>query len=644
MISVFHRSIRTVVWVAFALLALLPILALVHVGLLFLNAEHSGMHTAQMLGLVFFAFCCLACGLVVLLHVANHLKDLTFSGHQFSDGVLQDLAATEKGSRPPGIQNELVSLTHLLGRIQNEFTSNLDELQTQAAFLENLRRVLDYTADMVVILDQRNQVLFSNRSAREKLGVLPDASLVHSLAEGVLEHGDALRLTAIFEGWDVCDREFKFSRADDGQPLNVHCLLTVVPLAEGARNKIIVLRDITERTHMERQLYRSEQLAALGQLISGVAHELNNPLAAVLGFAEICRDPQLSRDEIQRNLAVIEREANRTAHIVENLLNFSRQRAAKRSPVAMHDLLERCFSLITYNFRVNNIQIRRHFYPDLPMLEVDEYQIQQVFMNLIINAAQAMRDAHTPKPTLDVTTRLSHDGAWAEIEIADNGPGIARENMHRLFEPFYTTKKDDQGTGLGLTVSRGIIRNHHGDITVSSEFEQGTSFTIRLSLSLTNGLGVRDGLPGDAQGRHATPRLVGRILVIDDEPSILDMTRLALGSYGLEVHTAASLAEAIGLIKEWRFDAILADVRLPDGEGTAILDYLRGTHPELFEKVLFASGDPGVFNRLQKQFGNRLRTINKPFHVNELYELLRRLLPAPAAAATSRQTAGILTV
>lgn len=644
MISVFHRSIRTVVWVAFALLALLPILALVRLGMLFLDADHSGMHTAQMLGLILFAFCCLACGLVVLLHVANKLKDLTSSGHQFSDGVLQDLAATETGNRSPGIQNELVSLTHILGRIQNEFTSNLNELQKQAAFLENLCRVLNCTADMVVILDQRNQVLFSNRSAREKLGVLPDSSLAHSLAEGVLAHADALRLTAIFEGWDVCDREFQFSRADDDQPLNVHCLLTVVPLAAGDRNKIIVLRDVTERTHMERQLYRSEQLAALGQLISGVAHELNNPLAAVLGFAEICRDPHLSREEIQRNLAVIEREANRTAHIVENLLNFSRQRAAKRSAVAMHDLLERCFSLITYNFRVNNIQIRRHFYPDLPMLEVDEYQIQQVFMNLIINAAQAMRDAHTPNPTLDVTTRLSDDGAWAEIEIADNGPGIARENMHRLFEPFYTTKKDDQGTGLGLTVSRGIIRNHNGDITVSSEFEQGTSFTIRLSLSLANGLGGRNG--GDAvaaQGRDATPRLAGRILVIDDEPSILDMTRLALGPYGLEVHTAASLAEAIGLIKEWRFDAIIADVRLPDGEGTAILDYLQGTHPELFDKVLFASGDPGVLNRLQKQFGNRLRTINKPFHVNELCAILRRLLPAPATTAP-RQTDGVLAV
>lgn len=643
MISVFHRSIRTVVWVAFALLALLPILALVRVGMLFLETDHSGLHTAQMLGLAVFAFCCLACGLIVLLHVANKLKELTFSGHRFSGGGLLGLAAAGTQNASPNIQNELVSLSHILGRIQSEFTNNLNELQKQAAFLENLRRVMDCTADMVVILDQRNQVLFSNRSAREKLGVLPDANLAHALAEGVLEHADALRLTAIFEGWDVCDREFKFSRADDGQPLNVHCLLTVVPLAEGARNKIIVLRDVTERTHMERQLYRSEQLAALGQLISGVAHELNNPLAAVLGFAEICRDPQLSREEIQRNLAVIEREANRTAHIVENLLNFSRQRAAKRSPVAMHDLLERCFSLITYNFRVNNIQIRRHFYPDLPMLEVDEYQIQQVFMNLIINAAQAMRDAHISKPTLDVTTRLSDDGAWAEVEITDNGPGVARENMHRLFEPFYTTKKDDQGTGLGLTVSRGIIRNHHGDITVSSEPGQGTSFTIRLSLSLANGRGVPDGGPLAAQGHAATPRLTGRILVIDDEPSILDMTRLALGPFGLEVHTAASLAEAIGLIKERHFDAIIADVRLPDGEGTAILDYLRGAHPELFEKVLFASGDPGVLNQLQKQFNNRLRTINKPFHVNELCTILRRLLPAPAGAA-ARQTDGVQAV
>ena len=340
-LSVFHRSIRNIVWVAFALLALLPILALLRMGMLFLSPATGGSHTTEMTALALFAVISLACGMLVLTHIANKLKDLNRSGQHFNGLAAGKNAAARPEDGHANIQSELVSLTSILSHIQNEFSRNLDELQKQAAFLENLRRVLDCTADMVIILDGRNQVLFSNRTAREKLGALPDASLAHSLAEGLLNTADAMRLTTVFESWESCDREFQFPRTDDGLPMSVHCLLTVVPLADGGRNKIIVLRDITERRHMERQLYRSEQLAALGQLISGVAHELNNPLAAVLGFAEICRDPKLSREELQRNLAVIEREASRTAHIVENLLNFSRQRAAKRSLVALHDLLER---------------------------------------------------------------------------------------------------------------------------------------------------------------------------------------------------------------------------------------------------------------------------------------------------------------
>jgi len=630
-LSVFHRSIRNVVWVAFALLALLPILALLRMGMLFLSPAASGSHTTEMTALALFAAICLACGMLVLMHIANKLKDLTQKGQHFNDLATGKNAAARPEDGHANIQSELVSLTSILSHIQNEFSHNLDELQKQAAFLENLRRVLDCTADMVIILDGRNQVLFSNRTAREKLGALPDASLAHSLAEGLLSNADAMRLTTVFESWESCDREFQFPRTDDGLPMSVHCLLTVVPLADGGRNKIIVLRDITERRHMERQLYRSEQLAALGQLISGVAHELNNPLAAVLGFAEICRDPKLSREELQRNLAVIEREASRTAHIVENLLNFSRQRAAKRSLVALHDLLERCFSLVTYNFRVNNITVRRHFDPALPMLEGDEYQIQQVFMNLIINAAQAMHDARTPEPTLEVTTRLDVAAQYAEIEIADNGPGISPEGMRRLFEPFYTTKKDDQGTGLGLAVSRGIIRNHHGDITACSEHGHGARFTIRLPVHAVNADGESEVTTTAGDGRAPLLHLSGRILVIDDEPSILDMTRLALSPFGLSVHTAASVAEAVGLIREHPFDVVIADVRLPDGEGTTILEHLRRERPELADKVLFASGDPGVLARLQKQYGNRLHTIRKPFHVNELCAILGGLLPIEGA-------------
>ncbi len=463
--SLFHRNFQALLWVSFSLLAVLPILAIFRIWLLFYEAAGSTLATVEIGALIAFVAASLACGFVVLRSFGSTLRHLSETS-----AALDRLAppALHAGAKPDEIriQNELISLTQSLNRIHSEFSKNMEEARNQAQFLENLQNVMSHSSDMILILDSKNHITFSNRAAREKLGLLPDQNMRHALAEGLLGAEDGRRIAAILEAWTPVDEDLVCARATGGS-LHIHCILTIVENDGGKnRSKIVVLRDFTERKRMERQLYRSEQLAALGQLISGVAHELNNPLSAVLGFSELCRDPRISKEELEHNLNILEREASRTACIVENLLNFSRQRTNRRGPADVHELLERCFSLLSYNFRTNSIAVQRRYAESIPVMELDEYQIQQVFMNLIINAVQAMRDARVIAPQITVATSVCNDGRELLIEIADNGPGIPPHLLPHIFDPFFTTKSDDQGTGLGLTVSQEIIRSHGGDVSV----------------------------------------------------------------------------------------------------------------------------------------------------------------------------------
>ncbi len=628
--SLFERRIRALIWASFALLALLPVLSMTRIWLVARDPEVSQfLRGIEICTLAAFIVCCLIAGLTVLLSIANRLRDLT----EKTAGLGRHPAADGEASAPATggseARNELASLTDSLSRVQVDFLKNLQQLQQQATFLDNLQHVLNHTSDMVMMLNERNSISFSNQTAREKLGILPDTSVRHSLAEGLLRKTDAERLSGLLENWQDIDEILEFARAD-GSRLYVHCIQTVVNLQNQDRSKIIILRDMTERKQMENQLFRSEQLAALGQLISGVAHELNNPLAAVLGFAELCRDERIRRDDLNRNLEIIEREARRTAHIVENLLNFSRQRDTRRVPVNIHDLLERCFTLLAYNFRTNNITVRRNYMTSMPLLELDEFQVQQVFMNLIINAAQAMHDAGTPCPCITVETTATADRKGVRISIGDNGPGIPAELLARVFEPFFTTKQESHGTGLGLTVSRGIIRSHNGDVVVSSRAGAGATFTIQLPLpeSLT--------LPETAvSGTPAKGKMRGRVLAVDDEPSILAMTSQVLSRQGIEVVTSTTVAESLILLQQQEFDVIVTDIRMPDGNGTQLRDFLQIFRPESRCRVLYVTGDPNVTSGMKKRLGD-VPVLIKPFHVQELVNAVTQLLESAKAPVGSK--------
>jgi len=229
---------------------------------------------------------------------------------------------------------------------------------------------------------------------------------------------------------------------------------------------------------MEERLVVTDRLASIGELASGVAHELNNPLTGVIGFSEMLLKKDIS-EEIKKNLEIINREAQRTAQIVRNPLTFARRHETTKEPVDINQAIQSVLDLRAYEQKVHNIEVVANFDPNLPKITADLFRLQQVFINLIINAEHFMTEAHG-RGTLTITTEK--DGDVIRASFTDDGPGIRKENMSHLFDPFFTTKEVGKGTGLGLSICHGIISEHGGKIYAESVQKKGATFTLELPI------------------------------------------------------------------------------------------------------------------------------------------------------------------
>jgi signal transduction histidine kinase len=266
----------------------------------------------------------------------------------------------------------------------------------------------------------------------------------------------------------------------DGSPITV--AVTITPVRD-SNNKVIyfdgILEDITETKRIQEHLLLSDRLASVGQLASGIAHELNNPLTSVIGFSEILMKSPLP-EETREDLKIVHDEARRASQIVKGLLAFARKDAAKKELLDLHSVLESVLRLRSYEQKVNNITLKTELAENLPPVMGNAAQIQQVFINLIINAEQEMIRAHG-KGTLTITSGVIQDGV--KISFSDDGQGISPENMKKIFTPFFTTKEVGKGTGLGLSICHGIITEHGGKIYAESEPGRGATFIIELPIA-----------------------------------------------------------------------------------------------------------------------------------------------------------------
>jgi len=247
--------------------------------------------------------------------------------------------------------------------------------------------------------------------------------------------------------------------------------------AEGKITGVIIsVRDITIERKLEQQVVQSERLAAMGAMIGGVAHELNNPLTAILGVSELLQDIETG-ETARKQVGLLQQQARRAAEIVQNLTYFARPPAPGKSRINLAEVVERTLNLHAYSLRKNNVTVDFLKESGVPYALGDPHQLMQVFLNLILNAEQAIREVRD-KGTLRI--RISHTENTVSVSFHDDGPGIPKENLPSIFDPFYTTKRPGRGTGLGLSICKSVLKEHNGSIEAANASDVGAVFTVTL--------------------------------------------------------------------------------------------------------------------------------------------------------------------
>jgi PAS domain S-box-containing protein len=383
---------------------------------------------------------------------------------------------------------------------------------------------------------------------------------------------------------------------------------------EGAPAAVGLCRDARARKELAGKLSQAERLAAMGGMISGIAHELNNKLAPVVACAELLEGSQLGLKDRQR-VQMIAGSAAEAKRIVEGLLNFARQETPRRKPVDLNAVAEHVLALPTYRFKQWKVELVRDLAPGIPATMADPDQLERVLMNLVNNACQAMEETGG---RLRVATKRQR-GQLA-IEVEDSGPGITPKNLPRIFDPFFSTKSLGKGTGLGLSLCHGIVKQHGGEIEVESEAGR-TLFRVRLPHVPPTG--------AEQEARRPAPllkrRLSGRLLLVDDEDNILKVLSDALAD-SFEIVCAANGREAVGRLAKDPFDAVVTDIKMPVMDGMQLYGWIESHQPGLAGRVIFTTGNTIDAETRAFLQGHHNPYLTKPFNLSRLLATLEHVL------------------
>jgi signal transduction histidine kinase len=377
----------------------------------------------------------------------------------------------------------------------------------------------------------------------------------------------------------------------------------------------------TVRQRTER-LMQSEKIAAMGSLLAGVAHELNNPLTVLSGQAQLllgAQDPTVARRALQ-----IQRAADRCVRIVRNFLALARQRPPERAETRVTPLVQGAIELLAYELRTDNVEVVVDAADDLPVLWADPHQLHQVLVNLIANAHHAMRRQAAPRR---LTVRARHDAGAGRvrIEIADTGAGIPPEVLMRIFEPFFTTKPAGEGTGLGLSLCRAIVEEHGGGITVESTPGRGTTFSIELAVIAPPAAAT----PAPADAARPAPR-PGRVLIVDDEVGVAEVVAEAIERDGHRATVANNGAVALELLGRATFDAIVSDTKMPVLDGESFYAEMIRRFPAMRDRIVFLTGD--TLSRDKRTFleSTGAPVLTKPCDLDEVRRIVNGVLAREA--------------
>ncbi|MGN6392016.1 MAG: ATP-binding protein [Gemmatimonadales bacterium] len=478
-------------------------------------------------------------------------------------------------------------------------------------------------AEGIALVGPRDAILRANRALAAMAG-LPESELVgRSFTEAIL--GGSEPVAELIASAHLGERAAPVVARLE-HPARV-LRVTAAPFAERAGRVVLLVEDVTEQRIMEAQLIQNDKMASIGQLVSGVAHELNNPLTSIAGLTELLLERELHPDVPREHLRVIHDQADRAGRIVRNLLTFARKGVAEKSPVDLNDVAARTALLIVYELQLHGIELVLALSPEPVVVLGDRHELQQVLLNLITNAVQAVSGL-APGAPRRITIATARDDGQAVLDVRDTGPGVPPQHASSLFTPFFTTKAAGQGTGLGLSLSYGLVKSHGGVLSYEPPPEGGAEFRVVLPLH---------DAPGAALEGPETPRPQGaqRVLLVDEDPGVHRLVNALLAPEGIEVDAVRAGDQGLRLVSERDYDLIIAEARATAGAAELFVHALAAASPGAVDRLILTySGQTEPPDPLPDRPVPRAR---KPFNLRDLHALAARILASsPPRSPASR--------
>ena len=495
--------------------------------------------------------------------------------------------------------NELRRAIRALRRQNTRRSRSEKALQAAYQFLQS---TLDALSSHIVILDEAGIILEVNASWRNFIATYGFVAPFDSRGIKFVEFFttvpgiDVASAQAVVTGLcEVLTRQRETFSCEyvcrhDTEPHWFFVRVTRFDDPQGGRI-VVVFENITEVKRAEetvrRQqeaLYQSERLASMGALLASVAHELNNPLAVAQMQLDLLAE-ELHNSALQGQIAELQQVTERCIRIVQNFLTLARRNPPQRTPVQLNAVIEAAQQLVAHALHLDNVVVHQELADDLPCIGADASQLQQVVVNLLLNAQQALHDTPGPR-RVTLTTRYDAVQACVALEVADTGPGIPTALQTRIFEPFFTTKPVGVGTGLGLSVCQGIVESHGGAICVVSQPGYGAAFRVALPVEAVPAPDILE--PEMPLSPPATPTT---ILIVDDEIGITRGLARLLRRDGHRVDTAGNGRQALALLQAQEYDLILCDLRMPELDGPGLYHALESRQPDVLPRFIFLTGD-----------------------------------------------------
>lgn len=502
---------------------------------------------------------------------------------------------------------------------------------------QKYRSVLDGSPEPVFMVDLWTLKVLDANAAAARFALVDPAALVGTnftewcpdLREAT---GNRLEHRQLFATVFRPFNEFHFARSDGA-----------MLLCEGDTNLVqwhqrpvvlVRLRKSGEGQHISQLVRRAEKMSSLGQLIAGVAHELNNPLAVVMATAQLLGKRPIADEHVRHSVERMLHESERASKIVRDLLSFARPVEPQLVPVDLNHLVSQVLDVRQCDLQDQDITLDQHLTPSLPQTKVDLIQIEQVLNNLVTNAIHAMGSRRRGRV---LTVATSTTGHFIRISVTDNGTGIPAEVIGKIFDPFFTTKAPGKGTGLGLSISHGILQEHHGKIWAESEPGHGATFHLELPI-----VECEQPAPAAATPTALVARQTGRILVVDDEPGIREVLGAVLDGAGYTVVLTGNGQEALAQIKQTKFDVIVSDMAMPEMDGEQLYKAVQECDPELAKRMIFVTGDTvSIKSRtFLDQTGGRW--LGKPFNIQDVERVVASALPPPPPSEVDGRLAALL--